>query len=348
VGLFTGEQMYQFIKNNPIGRRLGFAIFLAMVNFSPVVNAQYQDPLETSAVNMPMAKYSLLLDITRAGKRLLAVGERGHILYSNDSGLNWQQANVPVQTQLNALSFVDQYHGWAVGEDAVILHTQDGGLTWNKQFDDRDGDALGPLMDVLFLNKKVGMAVGVFNKMYRTTDGGNNWQPWMSHVDNEDEWHLFSIAATSQQDIYIASEAGLIFYSNDGGVNFKAWQTDHYGTFHGLLTRRNFLDKEQLIIFGVGGKLFVSTDGKENIKEMNTGSQTGLSAGTWLKDGSALLVGGEGVLLKSDTALKTWKLSTVPTGLPLSGVVKIPGANVYVGMGGIQRVEQDYIAGRQE
>ncbi len=330
--------MYQFIINNSLGRHLGCVLFFAALSVSTLSNAQYQDPLDTPAIHLPMAKYALLLDVTDTGKRLVAVGERGHILYSTDAGINWQQAQVPVQTQLNALTFVDENYGWAVGEDAVILHTQDGGLSWQKQFDDRTADSLGPLLDVNFVDKNTGLAVGVFNKIYRTTDGGKSWVNWMTHVDNLDEWHLFAIAATSKDNIYIASETGLIFYSTDAGQNFNALQTDHDGSFQNLLVRQSYAGKEQILLFGVGGKLFTSSNGLQNLAQVNTGTQTGLSAGTWLKDGSALIVGAEGVLLKSDVRLQNWQLDAVATGLPLSGAVNTQSATIYVGLGGIQRV----------
>lgn len=76
---------------------------------------------------------SLLLDIERVGKRLLAVGERGHILVSEDKGQTWQQRAVPVSQTLTAVDFVDAKNGWAVGHDSHVLHSNDGGLTWKLQ-----------------------------------------------------------------------------------------------------------------------------------------------------------------------------------------------------------------------
>ena len=42
---------------------------------------------------LPKASKSLLLDITGSGSRLVAVGEHGHILFSDDAGANWEQAH---------------------------------------------------------------------------------------------------------------------------------------------------------------------------------------------------------------------------------------------------------------
>ena len=94
-----------------------------------------QDVLETPALKTSKAPENLLIDITKAGNRLVSVGVRGHIIYSDDQGLTWQQANVPVSVLLTAVSFVDENYGWAVGHSGVILHTSDGGINWVSQFD---------------------------------------------------------------------------------------------------------------------------------------------------------------------------------------------------------------------
>jgi photosystem II stability/assembly factor-like uncharacterized protein len=85
---------------------------------------------------MPLAHRSLLLDTTSAGERLVVVGERGHVLYSDDSGASWQQARVPTRQMLTAVHFASPRRGWAVGHDGLVLATEDGGASWDIQ---RDG-----------------------------------------------------------------------------------------------------------------------------------------------------------------------------------------------------------------
>ncbi len=81
-----------------------------------------------------------LTAITNAGTRLVAVGERGVIIYSDDGGAQWQQAEVPVSHALTAVSFANDEHGWAVGHSGVILHSSDSGATWKVQFDGNDAN----------------------------------------------------------------------------------------------------------------------------------------------------------------------------------------------------------------
>lgn len=314
------------------------ALLTAVVGLGWVsAGAEYRDLIDVPALKMESASTSLLLDVTRAGERLVAVGERGHIVISDDRGKTWTQAEVATRAHLNAVTFVDPKNGWAVGEDAVILHSKDGGNTWQRQFDARDADLQGPLLDIWFKTNEEGFAVGVFNKIYRTTDGGKTWQDWYDHVDNIDEWHLFAIASATDQVIYIASEKGLVFRSDDGGESFSPLQTPHDGTFHGILVQRDPNGLDRIVLSGVGGVIFTSTNSGETWQKLETGTQAGLSGGIWLADGSGVIVGHDGMVLRLDPDLTRVKPFPQENGLPLSsGTVLESGALVMVGFGGVQ------------
>ncbi len=109
--------------------RGGIAALLALVAIPLGAAVQY-------APMMPLAHRSLLLDVAAADNRVVAVGERGHILFSDDRGSTWQQARVPTIQMLTAVHFIDARRGWAVGHDGIILASDDGGETWRVQ---RDG-----------------------------------------------------------------------------------------------------------------------------------------------------------------------------------------------------------------
>lgn len=104
-----------------------------LLTASPLAAATSYAPI------MPLAPRSLLLDITVAGERLVAVGERGHILYSDDLGDSWQQARVPTRRMLTSVHFIDARRGWAAGHDGLILVSDDAGENWRIQ---RDGLAV--------------------------------------------------------------------------------------------------------------------------------------------------------------------------------------------------------------
>ncbi len=93
------------------------------------------DVLELPAVASEMASKSLIFAIRKFGDRYFAVGQRGHILFSDDGGDSWTQAKVPVRSSLLDIYFATPELGWAVGHEGVILHSADGGESWVKQYD---------------------------------------------------------------------------------------------------------------------------------------------------------------------------------------------------------------------
>ena len=70
----------------------------------------------------------VLLDIARVGDRLVAVGERGFALVSDD-GKAWKGVQTPITRQLTGVAFKDDKVGVAVGHGGSFVRTDDGGST---------------------------------------------------------------------------------------------------------------------------------------------------------------------------------------------------------------------------
>lgn len=108
------------------------------------------------------------------------VGAGGTILFTNDSGLSWNQANVfgEKNARLNAVFFAGQKNGWAVGAGGKIFQTISGGKTWREQ---QSGTAKN-LNDVFFINSAEGFAVGDDGVILRTKTAGNVWTAEISNA----------------------------------------------------------------------------------------------------------------------------------------------------------------------
>ena len=203
------------------------------------------DVLERPAMQSPMAAKKLLIEVVRAGERLVAVGPRGHIVVSTDAGATWQQAQVPVSSDLTAVYFSSEKHGWAVGHDGVVLASTDGGMTWTKQLDGRVVNDLvladlqakltanpasaelqalvaeaerykaqgpdKPFLDVWFENDTHGFVVGAYGLLLETSDGGQTWQSWFDRAENPRFMNLYSIKPA----------AGALYVSGEGGTVLK-------------------------------------------------------------------------------------------------------------------------------
>ena len=185
------------------------------------------------AMQMDKAASSLLLDIAAAGERLVAVGERGHILYSNDKGLSWVQARVPTGAMLTRVYFVTPELGWAVGHDGNVLVSYDGGVNWELQ---RDG-----VTDQARINEvRAGIAndrVNVLRGQLVSEEAGNR-EALMQELE-EAEYTLSGAQldleaaafAPPLMDVWFADEQrgwasgayGTLLHTSNGGRQWQDW-----------------------------------------------------------------------------------------------------------------------------
>ena len=306
------------------------ALWLAVA--CQVVVAAAQAP----SVPAPLAPSSLLLDIARAGDRLVAVGERGHILLSDDNGESWRQVVAPTRATLTAVTFADARAGWAVGHDAVVLHTADGGDSWTLQYADPDFET--PLMDVRFADRSRGFAVGAYGLFLETADGGASWEP---RLVSEDEFHFNAILRPEPDRWFMAGEFGGLYRSDDGGAGWETLDSPYEGSFFGALA----LGGDDLLVFGLQGTVFRSADGGDSWQEVETGTSSGLVAGTVLSDGRVVLVGLGGAVLVSADAGRSFALGRRSDRVALSSIVEAPdGRIVLVGEAGALAMSRDRLA----
>ena len=292
----------------------------------------------------------LLNGVARAGKRVVAVGQRGHIVYSDDGGRSWTQAKVPVSSDLVAVSFPTPTHGWAAGHDGVVLHSSDAGATWARQLDGRSAGqamvayysaeaekgALGspeqaaklvaeakrfaeqgaenPILDVWFENEKTGFVVGAFNLILHTGDGGKTWEPWFHRTDNPSSLHLYAIRGIGPQ-IYIVGEQGLVLKLDDDGTRFAALETPYKGTYFGVTG-----GDASVLVFGLRGHAFRSNDGGKSWSKVETGVQDGLTAAASL-GGHVVLVSQSGNVLVSNDGGQSFGPVKVDKAAPASAVL---------------------------
>ncbi len=272
----------------------GAVLALGLGVWADSVQAAAADEYSTESAK---ASQSLLIDATHAGKRLVVVGDRGHILFSDDQGRTWTQARVPTRQLLTAVFFLDDKHGWAVGHDALVLASSDGGATWSKQFEDLSREA--PLLDVVFLDARHGFAVGAYGALLETTDGGQHWQDVAERLDNPDQLHLNGIAQVRDAGLFIVGEQGGMFRSADNGQTWAKVQGPYEGSLFGVIGTAR---PHTLLAYGLRGNLFRSTDFGDSwqpieLKVARGTLEFGLAGVSGLADGGLLLVGQGGVHL---------------------------------------------------
>jgi len=275
-----------------------------------------------------LAPQSLLLGAVGGEQRIIAVGERGHVLVSSNRGVDWIQARVPTRSMLTAVASVGEQLVWAAGHDAVIVHSADGGETWTRQFFAPEEEC--PLLDIWFEDAEHGLAVGAYGLVLETRDGGGTWA---RRAVDEEERHWNAIARAANGSLFVAAEFGSVFRSRDGGKNWTALETPYEGSFFGVLG----LADGAVLVFGLRGNIYRSEDGGESWRRLPTDTTASLTQGVQLAGGRVVIVGLGGAMLVSRDGGRTFTNLDRRDRRGLSAIVEAcPGSVFVFGEGGVQ------------
>jgi photosystem II stability/assembly factor-like uncharacterized protein len=310
--------------------------------------------IDRPALHSKLAAQSVLQSVAKAGDALVAVGERGIIVRSEDQGRSWKQAHVPVSVGLTAVQFVDNVHGWAVGHGGVVLSSEDGGKHWLKrldgvqaaQFVQKEAVASGsqlaqrnaerlitegadkPLLALHFFDERRGIVVGAYNMALMTEDGGEHWRSIALELDNPQGLHLNTVSARGDQ-LLIAGEQGIIVFSTDHGKTFRKLTSPYKGSFF----TSELSGEGDIAVAGLRGNVWRSGDGGSSWSQLSspdpisfTGSTLDARGQLWLvnQTGSVFIVRGQELVPK------------IAGQSPLNGIVLIDGEHALgVGVTGV-------------
>lgn len=289
------------------------------VDAEPTAAAPAAAPLSAAG---PVARSTvdrlLLNDATRAGKRIVAVGEHGYAITSDDDGASWQRAVGLRRTMLTSVRFADDQHGWLVGHDGLIAATTDGGSTWKEQrFSPADEE---PLLGVFARDASSAIAVGAYGLYLETSDGGATWTDRaLAAEGEEDDRHLNAVTAFGGGKLAIVGESGLVKISADNGATWTAATPPYEGSYFGALA----IGTDALMIYGLRGQAFVTADAGATWTAAEGSGPVTLLGGGVAADGSVTLVGSAGSVRISRDAGKTFaplapaKIAAYSTALPL-------------------------------
>lgn len=297
--------------------------------------AQHGDQQATpsaDATDQPIwrATHGPLLAVTRAGNRLVATGDRGNILLSDDQGATWTLAHAGTDALLTAALFTSATEGWVVGQDSTILHTEDAGAHWTTQNSAAGSDQA--LFSVASLAPGHLIATGAYALMLETQNGGQAWSA--VKVPDLDEDYHFNCVLGRGADVVVIGEAGHAFVRHD--ARWTPMPIPYDGSQFGCLASRD----GDIYSFGLRGSLFVSSAASPAWKRIDTGEQRSIFGGTMLANGFLALVGSNGLAMLFDPQTGKQRTLPPPTGATLSGVAETQaGKWVVVGDDGVHLVD---------
>ena len=289
---------------------------IASVMASTAQSAPISSVFDRPATRLREPGRASIIAFARAGKRVVALAERGAVLLSDDEGSHWRQADVPVSLTLTAAAFPTPNVGWAVGHGGVVLHTVDQGEHWTVQLDGRQvaasalaaakiGAGAGseasqrliaraeqlvadgpdkPLLDVCFVSSTKGFVVGAYGVMLETTDAGRSWNYLGDRLDNPKGLHLNAIQCDGST-VVVAGEQGVLLRSTDGGASFARLSSPYRGSLFGLAIESS----ASMTVAGLRGNAFHTSDAGVTWQRIDLRTQANVTVLSPQQDGRWLL-----------------------------------------------------------
>jgi photosystem II stability/assembly factor-like uncharacterized protein len=288
-------------------------------------------PLASAAPPLPNAARGLLLDAALNGHVIIAVGERGAIVRSVDSGETWESLASPTDATLTGIAFANPDHGWAVGHDGVILHTRDGGDTWTAQFHAEDRATV--FLDVAAIDSARAIAIGAFGVCYITRDGGRSWLP---HTLVSEDNHLNRVVQGEDSELFIAGERGTLLHLSGYNKPATPLPPPHEVSFYGLTP----LSEEVLFAYGIHGHLYRSQNGGETWNRIDSPLPVLFSTALHLKSGTLIVAGQARSFLVSQDEGRTFRVWQPPLTTAVAELLEAPnGLILAFGEAGVTRLD---------
>lgn len=265
------------------------------------------DLLDVPALQSDKARNALLLDIAATGERLVAAGERGIILYSDDNGVHWTQAQVPVSVTLTSLAFPAPDTGFAAGHDGVVLTTHDAGANWTRVL---DGNAINRLV-IDDLTERLQAFEASMDP--DNGDDAERFDLMQMSVEDAEAGAAFG-PSRPIMDLWFANARegmaigafGLVIQTRDAGATWTSatGRLPNPESLH--LNRIELIDGLGLVIAGERGLLWLSTDSGESWRAIDTGYSGHLYGVQALPDGALVAYGFAGNWRHSTDGGESW------------------------------------------
>ena len=264
------------------------------------------------AIQTDLADSSLLLDLAHDDGRLLAGGEQGIILYSDDDGATWSQASVPVSLAVTSVAFAGNGEAWATAHAGFLLRSVDNGASWEVALTGSDVAALS----VSAVEAQVESLRVVLEQATPETREDAEWalddalfalDDARAAIDEGMTSPLLEAWFIDDKLGFVLGAYGVFLRTDDGGANWVAHNNLLHNPENYHLYGMARSAAGTLLVAGEAGTLQRSLDNGatwERIEPPYEGSYFGAVAPS---DGSLLIFGLRGNVFRSTDEGATWQ-----------------------------------------
>ncbi|MFT4808896.1 MAG: photosystem II stability/assembly factor-like uncharacterized protein [Paraglaciecola sp.] len=283
------------------------------------------DLLQIPARTSGIANTSIITNITKQQDKILAVGERGHILSWSDMD-NWQQQSVPVSLTLTDSTTLKDGTRFAVGHDSVILKSAPQSDSWTKVF---DGNELTKLK-IIYIGKKIDAFQERLEELtdedeiaelqFNIEDLEFNLEDAQIELEDGPNKPLLSITASDNNHLFAVGAYGTMLISDDLGISWRLvdGQIENPNQYH--LNSIITADNGYVYIVGENGIGFSSENNGQTWQTMDMpydGSLFGIAS----KKDSLVAFGLQGNFMVSNDNGASWEASNIGSSASLLGGV---------------------------
>lgn len=289
-------------------------------------------PVDTPALPSPEATERLLLDIAAAGGRIVAVGEQGHIVVSDDGGATWAHAEVPVSLMLTGVAFANDARVVAVGHDGIVLASDDRGDRWRVAL---DGEGI-VAMQIEAASAAVARLESALDAMadddpaleetgFALEDAQFDLEDAEALAEGGITSPLLGVCFTSATRGFAFGAYGVLLETVDGGDSWAlvSNRLDNPGNQH--LYSMAVTDAGTLLLVGEAGAAFRSRDGGTSWARLDLGYEGSLFGVLALSGGEAVAYGLRGRVFRSPDDGERWLEIDGSPRATLTGGTTLPG-----------------------
>lgn len=278
-------------------------------------------------------------DLVAVGEKLVAVGERGTIIVSDNKGESWEivHRDNKVAATLTDITAITDELLLAVGHDSVILRSEDAGLSWTLV--NSDSELGEPLLGTWSEDGKNVFLFGSFGKFLFSEDAGLTFEEQELPIYGE---HLNAMAGNARDVRIMVGEMGLVLRSQDAGANWEKLDTFYNGSLFGIAN----LNGARWVAYGMRGHVFFSGDDGNSWTQVNINSELPLYGHVVSESGKEIMIAGTAGILVTLNDQGELINTGYARGLgTLTSVVVLPSGDVYVaGQRGLRQGSHNLVA----
>ena len=274
------------------------------------------------------------------GTNAWACGSMGTMIRTTDRWDTWVEQDTDAYNDLNAVSFPNQWYGWAVGqgrkpyqdvvsgEPATVIRTANGGSSWTSQ---SLGSTIDENMyDVFMLDTNNGWICGEWGAVFHTANGGTLWTLQDTDNDAYDQSNtLLGIHFVDSSRGWACGDDGLMVHTTDGGSTWATQTTDVDTDLYDVF----MIDADNGWSVGDEDTVIKTTDGGSTwVNPLGSGAFT-LFGVDFDSLQTGLAVGSDGSAYHTDNAGWCWEFQASITSYDIYDVLMIDGITAWASAG---------------